>query len=104
MIAKVRINEHNAKKNFFFFALSSESTFNEVKGTDKRAQCKEKLLFFALPSESTFNEVKGGIAPYSNKREAPAVTNHVQGLMKGGVVPPGIEPGTHGFSVRCSTN
>ncbi len=20
------------------------------------------------------------------------------------VVPPGIEPGTHGFSVRCSTN
>ena len=28
-----------------------------------------------------------------------------QGLiMKGGVVPPGIEPGTHGFSVRCSTN
>ena len=24
--------------------------------------------------------------------------------MKGGVVPPGIEPGTHGFSVRCSTN
>ena len=26
------------------------------------------------------------------------------GLMKGGVVPPGIEPGTHGFSVRCSTN
>ena len=26
------------------------------------------------------------------------------GQMKGGVVPPGIEPGTHGFSVRCSTN
>ena len=25
-------------------------------------------------------------------------------IMKGGVVPPGIEPGTHGFSVRCSTN
>ena len=25
-------------------------------------------------------------------------------VMKGGVVPPGIEPGTHGFSVRCSTN
>jgi hypothetical protein len=21
-----------------------------------------------------------------------------------GVVPPGVEPGTHGFSVRCSTN
>ena len=28
----------------------------------------------------------------------------IVGLMKGGVVPPGIEPGTHGFSVRCSTN
>ena len=26
------------------------------------------------------------------------------GLMKGGVVPPGIEPGTQGFSVLCSTN
>ena len=25
-------------------------------------------------------------------------------LMKGGVVPPGIEPGTQGFSVLCSTN
>jgi len=24
--------------------------------------------------------------------------------MKGGVVPPGIEPGTQGFSVLCSTN
>jgi hypothetical protein len=63
VIAKVQINEHNAKKNFFFFA---------------------------LPSERTFNEVKRGIAPCSNKREAPAVTNHVQGLMKGGVVPPGL--------------
>ena len=26
------------------------------------------------------------------------------GPMKGGVVPPGIEPGTQGFSVLCSTN
>ena len=26
------------------------------------------------------------------------------GVMKGGVVPPGIEPGTQGFSVLCSTN
>ena len=25
-------------------------------------------------------------------------------LMKGGVVQPGIEPGTQGFSVLCSTN
>ena len=26
------------------------------------------------------------------------------GLLLFAVVPPGIEPGTHGFSVRCSTN
>ncbi len=26
-----------------------------------------------------------------------------QGFAKKVVVPPGIEPGTHGFSVRCST-
>ena len=25
-------------------------------------------------------------------------------IIRGLVVPPGIEPGTHGFSVRCSTN
>ena len=34
----------------------------------------------------------------------PAQDRSITGLMKGGVVPPGIEPGTHGFSVRCSTN
>ncbi len=35
----------------------------------------------------------------------PALTEVFTGfIMKGGVVPPGIEPGTHGFSVRCSTN
>jgi hypothetical protein len=27
-----------------------------------------------------------------------------RGLHLKAVVPPGIEPGTHGFSVRCSTN
>ena len=34
--------------------------------------------------------------PLKNKK-----TPRLQGLV---VVPPGIEPGTHGFSVHCSTN
>jgi hypothetical protein len=28
----------------------------------------------------------------------------IKGLSRVFVVPPGIEPGTHGFSVHCSTN
>ena len=36
-----------------------------------------------------------------NKKERPLART---ALMKGGVVPPGIEPGTQGFSVLCSTN
>ena len=39
------------------------------------------------------------------KKKIPASDSCLtRGPMKGGVVPPGIEPGTHGFSVRCSTN
>jgi hypothetical protein len=30
--------------------------------------------------------------------------NHSQRVFVLKVVPPGIEPGTHGFSVHCSTN
>ena len=39
------------------------------------------------------------------KEKALQKTNLKQGFSKKEeVVPPGIEPGTHGFSVRCSTN
>ena len=37
----------------------------------------------------------------NKKKERPLART---ALMKGGVVPPGIEPGTQGFSVLCSTN
>ena len=39
--------------------------------------------------------------PQGNKKRKPLARTS---LMKGGVVPPGIEPGTQGFSVLCSTN
>ena len=41
---------------------------------------------------------------YNVGTKNPIQVGTIVGLMKGGVVPPGIEPGTHGFSVRCSTN
>ena len=46
----------------------------------------------------------GAISSVFLEKENPVQAETIAGLMKGGVVPPGIEPGTHGFSVRCSTN
>ena len=37
-------------------------------------------------------------------KKAARLRRDLAALMKGGVVPPGIEPGTQGFSVLCSTN
>ena len=49
----------------FSFLLSSESTFDVVKGTNKRGQYKMKIkkFSFLLSSESTFDVVRG-----TNKR------------------------------------
>ena len=33
------------KKSLFFFSFPSESTFNDVKGTNKRVKCKGKRVF-----------------------------------------------------------
>ena len=45
-----------------------------------------------------------GQKPLSLNDEAPADPKIDEGLRGLAVVPPGIEPGTPGFSVLCSTN
>ena len=41
---------------------------------------------------------------YLVRKKKPCKQNVYRALKILKVVPPGIEPGTHGFSVRCSTN
>ena len=50
-VAKLRISEQNTKRKtkYLPFAFSSERNFDEVKVTNKRAECKEKDEVFTLP-------------------------------------------------------
>ncbi len=56
----------------------------------KKASHYEKLFFLLY-----FNEFRFFLERYKNKKP--------EYCYSGFVVPPGIEPGTHGFSVHCST-
>ena len=53
------------KENLFFFALSSESTFDEVKGNENRAQNKINVFIFYAEVHLTLS--KGTIKRVKNK-------------------------------------
>ena len=79
-----------------------------------RVQSYEKTrekpnIFELFRVQSKFGVAKGSnklwiMQTIHNKKSCYGQLTFAGFIMKGGVVPPGIEPGTHGFSVRCSTN
>ena len=64
-----------------------------------KTSCFHKLSTFSLKTYFNFRMTIIGEKWAKKKRPQTRTA-----LMKGGVVPPGIEPGTQGFSVLCSTN
>ena len=46
------------KENLFFFSLSSESTFDEVKGNENRAQNKINVFIFYAEVHLTLSKVR----------------------------------------------
>ena len=46
------------KENLFFFSLSSESTFGEVKGNENRAQNKINVFIFYAEVHLTLSKVR----------------------------------------------
>jgi hypothetical protein len=51
-----------------------------------------------------FHPANGKRLPGTMKRFSPPQKKIPEVLFRDFVVAPGVEPGTHGFSVRCSTN
>ena len=70
-----------------------------------RSASKEMMIFFIIfKMFSCLNIVCFVCFLILHYKKKAALTEVRNRQMKGGVVPPGIEPGTQGFSVLCSTN
>ena len=77
--------------NFTFIKYKTTTTF-----------FTEIVVFSCGTSRYSFNRFRTGFGSFCCTKKAPFSKSAF--CIYHFVVPPGIEPGTHGFSVRCSTN